>query len=317
MALNEGGAAGLLGGEGGAGESGAGGGGDAAAAAAAAAAGGGDSGAGGDGGAAEAAWLEQFSAEGGEADNPSNRDWLKAKGFKSLDDVAKSYREAEKGLRDGGRIKVPGDGAKPEEIAAFHKAIGVPEKPDDYAFDKPADVADEDLNIGLIERMRTAAHKAGAPAGVFKTMAEEMVQAQLDEFNQYRTAEDGKAQAVLKEWGAEKDARLAEVSAGMKGLGLSRDDVAAIQRGYGSDRTLKLLQKIGAGMAEDALVGGGKGKFGITGEEAQAELDRLNADPEHARLLAANDPAATARRQRLIAAVADAVDRKNREAGGG
>jgi hypothetical protein len=29
---------------------------------------------------------------------PSNRDWLKAKGFKTLDDVAKSYREAEKAI---------------------------------------------------------------------------------------------------------------------------------------------------------------------------------------------------------------------------
>jgi hypothetical protein len=37
----------------------------------------------------------EFSAEGGDAENPSNRDWLKSKGFKSLDDVAKSYREAE------------------------------------------------------------------------------------------------------------------------------------------------------------------------------------------------------------------------------
>jgi hypothetical protein len=71
-------------------------------------------GGGGGAGAGGGDWLEQFSAEGGDADNPSNRDWLKSKGFKSLDDVAKSYREAEKAIRKGGN-HVPGADAKPEE----------------------------------------------------------------------------------------------------------------------------------------------------------------------------------------------------------
>src|SRR5687768_5799361 len=66
----EGGAAALLGGgEGGSGGDGGAGG-----------AGTGGEGGGGEGGGDDPDWLGHFSAEGGDAENPSNRDWIKAKG---------------------------------------------------------------------------------------------------------------------------------------------------------------------------------------------------------------------------------------------
>jgi hypothetical protein len=95
-------------------------------------------------------WLEQFSAEGGTAENPSNRDWLKAKGFKTVDDLAKSYREAEHAIRNGGKFNVPGDDAKPEEVAAYHKAIGVPEKAEDYTITLPEGVKEDELDLEVL-----------------------------------------------------------------------------------------------------------------------------------------------------------------------
>lgn len=288
--------------------------------------GGGDGGSGGgDGGqgGGDAAWLEQFSAEGGSAEKPSNRDWLKSKGFKTLDDMAASYRETENAFRNKGALTVPAADAKPEEIEAFHKAIGRPDNADGYAFDLPEGVTNDDLDMDLVGPLREAAFKAGVPANGFKALAEHVVQAQLDQLQASKTAEDGSRDELFKEWGAQKDAKMADVGNAMRGLGLSAVDVAAIQRGFamqygepGSKRTLTLLQKLGAGMAEDVLLNpeDSKRRFGVTGAEAQKEIDKLIVDPEFQSKLTSKEPDAVARWDRLNEAVAAERDRQARAA---
>jgi hypothetical protein len=298
-----GGAADLVGGAGGGGDAGAGAGGDTGA---------GAGGAGGEAGAGDDTFLAQFSADGGDADNPSNRDWIKSLGVKDLDGLAKIARDNQVAARSGG-LKVPGADAKPEELAAFRKAIGVPESADKYEVPLPEGA---EIDKGFVEPMREAALKAGVPAGAFKAMAEGFVKYQLDQVEAEKTRQDGLAQSVLSEWGGQKDAKLADVSSAMRALNLTGADVAAIQGGYGSDKTLNLLQKLGAGMAEDALLGGGGGakRFGITGAEAQAEITKLSADADFYAKLSAKDPAAVARWDRLNAAVAADRDQKARQA---
>lgn len=59
---------------------------------------------------------------------------------------AKTFADVDKMLRDSmaaaraktdGMVKIPGENATPEEIAAYYKAIGVPEKPEDYGLKAP------------------------------------------------------------------------------------------------------------------------------------------------------------------------------------
>lgn len=276
MDLNDqggGSAADLLGGDAGAGAGGDGG--AAAQASAGADGGGGDGGfgAGGD----DPDFLTKLSTEGGDAENPSNRDWIKAKGFKDLDGLVKSYREAEKIVRNGAKVVPPGADAKADDIAAFRTAIGVPEKVDGYEVKAPDGV---ELNAPLIARMAEAAFKHGAPKGAFEGIVSDYIQAQLDEMNEERTRQDGLASAKLKEWGAEKDAKIAQVNIAMRTLGLSAADGGALRSALGADRALDLMAKLGAGMSEDTLLTGGKGRFGVSPAEAQAEIDRLKADPE-------------------------------------
>jgi hypothetical protein len=310
-------AAAAAGGDGGGGDGGAGGGDG----------GGGDGGAGGGGGAeADPEWLGQFSAEGGDAENPSNRDWLKSKGFKSLDDVAKSYRAAERAIHDKGAISVPGEGAKPEEISAFHKAIGVPEKADGYEFALPDGVTQEDLELDMISPLREVALKAGVPAKGFAALAEATVAAQLEQLGAMKVAEDGDFSEWKKAQGDQANAKLADANNAMRHLGLSPIDVQAMQRGYfmttgkpGSAKVMDMLAKLGAGMAEDLLVnpGDSKRRFGISGAEAQAEIDKLVVDAEFGKKLEAKDPDAVARWTRLNAAVAAERDRQNAAARAG
>lgn len=58
--------------------------------------------------------------------------------------LAKNYLETKKmvGAKLDGMVKLPGQDAKPEEIKAYHAAIGVPEAPDKYDLSKFGDSID-------------------------------------------------------------------------------------------------------------------------------------------------------------------------------
>jgi hypothetical protein len=73
-----------------------------------------------------AAWTQQLSKELRE--NPEYSKGLA--GFEKLDDFTKSYFELAK------KSDIPGDKATPEEVAAFWKKLGYPEKPENYAVAK-------------------------------------------------------------------------------------------------------------------------------------------------------------------------------------
>lgn len=114
------------------------------------------------------------------------------------------YREAEGRLTSGGLIKVPGKDAKPEEIAAYHKALGIPEKPEDYLKDVKLEngaVIGED-DKPLVDGVLSAIHKVGGTPQVAKAMLDwyygeqEKQAADLDEADDSFRRE---AEAALKE----------------------------------------------------------------------------------------------------------------------
>lgn len=118
------------------------------------------------------------------------------------------YREAEGRLTSGGLLKVPGKDAKPEDIAAYNKALGVPEKPEDYFKDiKLANgVEIGEADKPLVDGFAAQVHKAGAtPQFVnaaldwYYGMQEEQAAAQDQADDDFRI----ESQRTLKEeWGA-------------------------------------------------------------------------------------------------------------------
>lgn len=234
---------------------------------------------GGDGGnVADPDWYGSLSAETGEGETASNRDWIKSKGFKDLDGLAKAYRSAEKALHDSGRVKVPGEGASAEEIAAYRSATGVPETAEGYEITLPETSGGLELDTGTISKLAAIAHEAGLPKAGFEKVANAYVAQQVEEHIAEVKRQDDLTQQVLKEWGADKDAKLADCQAAMRGLGLDRSKVAQLQAAWGSDEALKFLAKIGGGIAEDTLITGGSGRFGVSASEAQAEINRMKSD---------------------------------------
>ena len=274
---NVGGSADLLGGAAGGGDAGGGAAADGAAAGADAGGEGGASAGGEGGGAVPPEWLSALSDKPGEGETVANRDYMAQKGFKDVDSLVKSYREAEKSLRDSGRVKVPGEGAKPEEVAAYRTAIGVPDKADGYEVQAPEGVQLDDAMIGAL---RESALKHGTPKGAFAGIVSDFVQIQIEQANAETKRQDELAASWIKEQGGKADEQLAHINTAARSLGLSKADMTGLRSGLGADRALGLLAKLGAGMAEDVLITGGSNRFGVSGAEAQAELDRLKTDTE-------------------------------------
>lgn len=308
------GAAGVLGGEdhgAGGGDAGGGAGGDQ---------GGAEGGGTGDegGGVADPDWYGTLAEQPGEGETASNRDWVKSKGFKDLDGLVKAQRDTEKALRDGGRVKVPGEGASDEERAAFAKAIGVPDDPKGYEVKLPETNGGLELDGELIGSLAEIAHKAGVPKGGFEAIANAYVEQQVAQHLETVAREDAGREAVLKEWGAQQGQKIAEANAAMRALALTKADIASMQLALGtpeeagSSRVLKILQKIGAGIAEDVLSTGGTGRFGVTATEAQVQVDQMKKDPAIAEKVMKEGTPENVRYNRLLDIIGAAEVEKRR-----
>lgn len=275
----------------------------------------GSAGAGDQGGGADPDWFGQLPAEA-EGDAPSLRDWAKAAGVKDIAGLAKMARDNMVALRDSGRVKMPGADAKPEEIAAWHKAIGVPDAPEGYELRGPVgeDGNPVPLNEGLLGPLAASAHKLGIPKTALEGLVQDFVKAQQDQIFAADTAQQQAAKDWLKAQGAEATAKLAAVDRAAEVLGLNRNDMVALRAALGAEKALPMLARIGEGLGEDRFVDGGRVRFGVSGAQAQVEYDRLKADPAWVTKATKPGTPENAHYNRLTAAIAEEAERKARAA---
>lgn len=124
------------------------------------------------------------------------------------------YRELDNRLNGGGLIKVPGKDAKPEDIESFHKALGVPEKPEDYfkdiKLDNGAVIGEADKPI--VDIFAAAMHKAGATPAVMTAVLntyyarQEEIAAQQDDADDEFHRES--LRTLKEEWGPSLNRRI-------------------------------------------------------------------------------------------------------------
>ena len=117
------------------------------------------------------------------------------------------YREAEGKLTSGGLLRVPGKDAKPEDIAEFHKQLGVPEKPEDYFTDLKLanDAVIGDADKPIFQEFAAEIHKAGATPQVMSAVANWYYARQQKQADALDEADDAhrreSLQALRDEWG--------------------------------------------------------------------------------------------------------------------
>ncbi len=151
--------------------------------------------------------------------------------------------------RQGKGIFPPGDNANESEIKAFHKAIGVPDKPDDYSITFPEDVAQYYSDQDAMTEAKTQLHQLGLTqkqfAGVMALDAQRMKNAAEamadDPVSFYEEALEA-AMPVLKQQ-AEKELRLKWGDAFDARLQLANAAIAENTK-EGDERNL-LLERIG------------------------------------------------------------------------
>lgn len=120
-----------------------------------------------------------------------------------IGDVLKSYGELEKKI--GQRVQPPGENAKPEDVAAWRKITGAPEKPDDYKIEKPADMPPELWNDGLAKGFAELAHKHALPPSAVQEIAKWWNAQQSELYGQAIGQAEAQAaqqiEALKGEWG--------------------------------------------------------------------------------------------------------------------
>ena len=126
-------------------------------------------------------WATQVSKEWRE--NPEYAPKLAA--FEKLDDLVKGYFEAQ------GKSDIPGAGAKPEELAAFWKKLGHPEKPEGYTVAK-------DQNAGTFISAAHAARLTDEQATALWKSVSESTARQLTAAQHAQAAEIAATDALLK-----------------------------------------------------------------------------------------------------------------------
>lgn len=250
-------------------------------------------------------WMKSFSADKA-GDDPSNQEWLANAGVKDLDGLAKIARDNQKALRESGRVKIPGENATDEERAAFREAIGAPKEAAGYEVTMPEGAENFEIDTGILDPLREIAHKHAIPAPAFKELADKFLAAAVDDAKAEVARTDTEAADKIKEWGPKADQHKEEFRRAAQFLGLSKSDVADIQREFGAGKTLDLFAKIGGLMGEDFFAQGNPSqRFGVASlEQAQTALDNLVNDKAFGKLINDGDKAARAKYDNAVAAVA-------------
>jgi hypothetical protein len=114
-------------------------------------------------------WREEIAKHYAAGDDKAfKRELKRLERISDVKSIWGMYRELESKFTSGGLVKIPGKDAKPEDIAAFHKAMGVPEKPEEYFKDikleNGAVIGEADKP--LADAFAQAVHKVGAPPAV-------------------------------------------------------------------------------------------------------------------------------------------------------
>lgn len=216
--------------------------------------------------------------------------------FKDVGGLAKSYIETKKLV--GQKSAVPGKDAKPEEIAAYRAAIGVPATPGEYKITRPDVALDGPWDTAAETQFLTKMHELGASPAI--------VQAAIDIYGQMEraTLEANTKDAsrigmeLRQEWGPNYEAHLGRANRALQEFGGDALIEALAASGFGRHPLMvKAWAKVGDALVEHGAMRG-DGFEGVSASEAQAKATALRAElktlPEgHARTAALVDEIAT------------------------
>lgn len=254
------------------------------AAAGAGGAGGAGEGAGAAGAGAAAAWHTGLDAEiighiknrGLTLDNPKA----------IVDNLAKAHREASSklGVPADQLIRVIRPDSPEADVKAFWGRLGAPQDPKEYDFAGIKYADGSDLEPTFADAIRASAARLHMPKDMALELAKDLAKfADGDEQQQIatRTAKLNEEKAALAaEWKADPDGNLYIAKQGAKALGLTPEQVNALENLVGYAGIMKAMHKVGTLNKEpNGLIGpSGNSTGAMTREQATARKADLMAD---------------------------------------
>lgn len=190
--------------------------------------------------------------------------------FKDPAELAKSYLEAEKLIGRKGVI-VPGEGATPEEVAAYRAAIGVPEAPDAYGLAAPEGLPEGVWNEESAKVYAAKAHELGLTGAQAKGLAEWFAKSQAEAMGAAEPWEP----KLKQEWGAQFQDNLALAQRAARQFGADEATLAKLAGAAGDAGVMRMFHKIGAALGEDKPAGMNSTPSILTPERAKAEADAI------------------------------------------
>lgn len=226
----------------------------------------------------------------GKADAETTGYWQN-KGWKADDPVTialeatKAAREAQKfvGVPADQLIRLPKDAKDEAGWNAVWGRLGKPKEAKEYDFSAVKRADGTAIDEAFAETIRQTAFANHVPKDAATAFAQSVVK-HLEGSEVSKAAElaskVGEQKANLaKSWGPKAEENLLTAKQGARRLGVSPEEIAALEKTVGYDKVMEMFRKIGAGTSEDSFVEGKAPGSAKTAESAQARLNELMADP--------------------------------------
>lgn len=182
----------------------------------------------------------------------------------SLPDLAKSYVETKKLV--GSKLEAPNEKSTPEQIAAWRKTVGAPDKPEGYLGEakslRPESVPESMWDVESEKKFLALAHKHHLPAATVKELLGFHAEAISSALKQSQEAEAGVLQAeaakLKQAWGVDLEANINLATRVAQTVGLPKDHPV-----FTNADVVQAFAKLGKLFSEDKIVKGDA--TGITG----------------------------------------------------
>lgn len=209
-----------------------------------------------------------------------SKGWDKLPAPQAALELTKSWKEAEKfvGVPANQLIRLPQDAKDEAGWKTVWSRLGAPADAKDYDFGTAK------LDDATKEALRTAAGAVHLPkdsvTAIAAGLAKHLESAENAKQADYAAKVEGERTALAKDWGANHAANMITAKAAAGALGVTPEDVAALEKHIGYARVMKMFQNIGSKIGEDKFVtndnGGARGI--MTKEQATAKMSDLKKD---------------------------------------
>lgn len=230
------------------------------------------------------------------------------KTVKSIEDMAKQFIDAQSAL--GRALRIPSEHASPEERAAFRKRVaehvpglvelntddpdavrltlrqlGAPEEVAGYKLPEALQAA-AGPDMAPVAEFAEWAHEAALTQRQFEAVAQKFTERQQQAAAQAATAHETGMRELRAEWGMAYAERVTGAAQMLRAYGAPDEVVRAVEAGKVRPELLRLFGSIADAMGK---TGGGRPpgardleRGQLTPSEAQAQLDEIHANQEHA-----------------------------------